>query len=96
MGEAAAGACPIGEDLVQLRHGSVAEGLCGRQLQQTSGMGALGSDGGSLVPGEQAQELHRLGAKPATDFNANSDKAAASGSGELWVRLMPFSPRGSG
>ena len=28
---------------MQLRHGSVAEGFCGRQLQQKSGIGALGS-----------------------------------------------------
>ena len=32
----------------------------------------------------------------ATDLNGNNDKAVASGSGELWVRLMPFAPRGSG
>ena len=30
---------------MQLRHGSVAKRLCGRQLQQRSGIGALGSDG---------------------------------------------------
>ena len=29
-----------------------------------------GGDGGGFVLGEQAQELHRLGAKPATDLNA--------------------------
>ena len=43
--EATAGASPSGPDLVQLRHGSVAEGLCGRQLQQRGGIGVLGSDG---------------------------------------------------
>ena len=33
----------VGTDLMQLRHGSVTEGLCGRQLQQTGGIGALGT-----------------------------------------------------
>ena len=35
-----------------------------------------------LVLGEQVQGL---GAKPATDLDANNDKAAESGSGKLWV-----------
>ncbi|OLQ09412.1 hypothetical protein AK812_SmicGene6973 [Symbiodinium microadriaticum] len=40
------GAKRIGpKDFVQLKHGSVAEGLCGRQLQQSGGIGELGSDG---------------------------------------------------
>ena len=47
------------------------------------------------MPSEQAQELHSLGAEPATDLDANNDNAAVSGSGKLWVRLMPFSARDS-
>ena len=39
---------------------------------------------------EQAQELHRLSSKPATDFNANRDQAVASGAGQLLVRLISF------
>ena len=35
----------VGEDLVQLRHGSVAEGFCGRQQPQRNGINGLGSDG---------------------------------------------------
>ncbi|CAE7221003.1 unnamed protein product, partial [Symbiodinium sp. KB8] len=55
----------------------------------------LASCAAGLVPSEQAQELHSLGAEPATDLDANNDNAAVSGSGKLWVRLMPFSARDS-
>ena len=49
----------------------------------------------SLCLASKVLELHRLGAKPATDLDASNDKAAALGSGKLWVRLMPVA-RGSG
>ena len=49
------------------------------------------------MPGEQAQELHRLGAKPGHRLQRQRRLGGSVGLGQaIWVRLMPFAPRGSG
>ena len=45
---------------MQIRHGAVAESLCGRQLKQTGGVGAPATAIRHVIAaGLQAQELHR-------------------------------------
>jgi len=98
---------------MRLRHGSVADGLRRRQVQQRGSVGALGSDGqergpardpgsgrgrlgsggdgGGFVFREQAQELHGLSAKPATNLDADNSQAA---SGARQLRVILLVPRG--
>ena len=81
----------VGEDLVG--HGSVAEPLSGRQLQQRGRQRALGCDvqrrgGAKLGPvlREQAQELHGLGAEPAASLDADNDEALTAQPGSTSAR----------
>jgi len=46
------------------------------------------------VPREQAREVHRLSAKPATNLDADNKKAA-SGAGNVWVCLMSLGSQGA-
>ena len=66
----------IGEDLMQIGHGSFAQLGCGRQLEVWRRRRAGPQRRAvrtSAMAGEEAQELHCFGAKPAAGLDAHND-----------------------